>query len=61
MSQDRKNNRGIKLLVKKYKNRFRCPENTNFYSAEDFKKAEKKYVKFRLYGKPNGKGKTVSI
>jgi transcription elongation factor Elf1 len=60
MSQDRKNNRGIKLLVKNYKNRFRCPENINFYSAADFKKAEKKYVKFCLNGKLDIEVKSVS-
>ena len=30
----------------KYKNEFRIPENLNHYSDEDFKKAERKYLKF---------------
>jgi len=43
-----KKGRGVKLLRKMYRKKFRIPENTNYYSKEDLKKAEKKYVKLCL-------------
>ena len=43
-----KKGHGVKLLRKMYRKKFRVPENTNFYSKEDLKKAEKKYVKLCL-------------
>ena len=39
---------GVKLLREMYRKKFRIPENTNYYSQEDLKKAEKKYVKLCL-------------
>ena len=36
---------GIKLLKEMYRKKFRIPENIEHYTKEDFKKAEKKYVK----------------
>jgi hypothetical protein len=39
---------GAKLLVKEYKNNFRIPENINYYSKEDYQRAEKKYLRFCL-------------
>ena len=39
---------GAKLLVKKFKNNFRIPENLNHYSKEDYQQAEKKYLRFCL-------------
>ena len=39
---------GAKLLVKKFKNSFRIPENLNHYSKEDYQRAEKKYLRFCL-------------
>jgi hypothetical protein len=39
---------GIKQLVQKYKQDFRIPENTEFYSVEDFRLARKGYIKFCL-------------
>jgi hypothetical protein len=41
---------GIRLLVQKYRNEFKRPENTDFYSENDYKEAEKKFVKFCLKG-----------
>lgn len=41
---------GIELLVEKCREKFRCPENTDFYEDDDYKKAERKYVKFCLNG-----------
>lgn len=43
---------GIRLLIQRYRSEFRRPENTNFYSENDLKAAEKKYVKFCLTGNP---------
>ena len=41
---------GIRLLIQKYRNEFRCPENLDFYAENDYKEAEKKFVKFCLTG-----------
>ena len=41
---------GIELLVEKCRNEFRCPENTNYYEQDDYKEAERKFVKFCLSG-----------
>lgn len=43
-------NTGIQMLVDMYKAIFRVPENLDHYSHEDFKTAEKKYLKFSLTG-----------
>ena len=43
---------GLKRLVEKCRNEFRRPENTDHYSEEDFREAEKKYVRFCLTGDP---------
>ena len=39
---------GFKLLRDLYRKKFRIPENMDYYSKEDYKKAEKKYVKLCL-------------
>lgn len=41
-------NNGIKLLVEKYRKKFRIAENFNHYSEENYKIAERKYLKFVL-------------
>lgn len=41
---------GIRLLIQKYRNEFRRPENRDYYSENDYKEAEKKFVKFCLTG-----------
>jgi hypothetical protein len=41
---------GIELLVEKCRNEFRRPENTDFYAQEDYREAERKFVKFCLNG-----------
>ena len=41
---------GIELLVQKCREKFRCPENTDFYEEDDYKEAERKFVKFCLNG-----------
>jgi hypothetical protein len=44
--------RGIQLLIKKRREEF-CEENKNFYSEEDYKEAERKFIKFCLTGASN--------
>ena len=44
---------GIRLLIQKFRTEFRRPENINYYTENDFKEAEKKFVKFCLTGNPN--------
>ena len=39
---------GLQLLLKKYKDIFRVPENLNHYSKSDFKIAERKFLKYAL-------------
>lgn len=41
---------GVELLVEKWRREFRQPENTDYYSEEDYKEAERKFVKFCLSG-----------
>jgi hypothetical protein len=39
---------GIKLLLRRYRNIFQIPENLNHYSEEDYKIAERKFLKYAL-------------
>jgi len=39
---------GIPLLVQQYKMMFRLPENINYYGADDYKKAERKFLKYAM-------------
>lgn len=39
---------GLQRLVQKYKEEFKQPENTQYYSEEDYAAAQKRYVSFRL-------------
>lgn len=48
-----KKDKGIRLLIQKYRNEFRRPENIDFYSEKDYKDAEKKIVKLCLAGDTN--------
>jgi len=41
-------NRGIRALIKIYKNIFRIPENLNHYSEKDYRAAERKFLKLAL-------------
>jgi hypothetical protein len=43
---------GIELLVEKCRDEFRRPENTDYCAVDDFKEAERKFVKFCLLGNP---------
>lgn len=40
---------GVVRIVKEYRKIFRIPENLNFYSAKDYQKAERKFLKYALY------------
>jgi hypothetical protein len=48
MKKDSSTNRGIKSLIRLYKNIFRIPENLNHYSKRDYRKAERKFLKYAL-------------
>jgi Holliday junction resolvasome RuvABC ATP-dependent DNA helicase subunit len=39
---------GLEMLVRECRKRFRIPENLNYYSAEDLREAEKKFLKLCL-------------
>ena len=43
---------GLERLVEKCRDEFRRPENTDHYSKEDYRAAEKKFVRFCLTGDP---------
>jgi hypothetical protein len=52
MANSSNTDRGIQLLIKKYRKKFRRPEKIDYYTENDFKEAEKKFVKFCLSGNP---------
>ena len=39
---------GKKLLVRKYRKKFQTSENLKYYSPKDYRRAEKKYIRFCL-------------
>ena len=41
---------GIKLLIQRCREQFKISENLNHYSEEEYREAERKYVKFCLSG-----------
>ena len=44
-------NSGTRALIRKYRQAFRIAENTDYYSAEDYKNAERRFIKFAVqYG-----------
>ncbi|MFP4029958.1 MAG: hypothetical protein ACLFRG_11250 [Desulfococcaceae bacterium] len=45
---------GLRRLIRRYRNEFRNPENLNHYAEEDFREAERKYIRFCLTGNPPG-------
>jgi len=50
MEKTSKKTTGIKLLIKKYQEIFRIPENLRYYSESDFQAAERKFLKWALAG-----------
>ena len=53
MRKDTDFSNGLELLLKKYREQFRTCENLDHYSKEDFKKAEKKFLKYVLGRNPD--------
>ncbi len=49
MRNESNKNVGIELLVKRCKEKFRIPENLNYYSQEDYRMAERRFIKHTLY------------
>jgi hypothetical protein len=47
MENRSQSNQGIKRMVKRCRAEFELPENTDYY--EDYREAERKYVKFCLF------------
>ncbi len=48
MRKESEQEKGLKRLIRKYREKFRISENLDFYSDEDLKKAEKKFLKHVL-------------
>lgn len=42
-------NVGKRELLKKYRKAFRIPENLNYYSEEDYKTAERNFIKHAMH------------
>ena len=51
MDNRSKNDKGIKMLVQKCREEFRHAENRNYYTDEDYKAVERKFVKLCLINK----------
>ena len=47
---DTKRDHGLKDLIRRGKKQFRIPENTDYYSDQYYKLAEKKYIKLCVIG-----------
>ena len=50
MEKTSKETSGIELLVRKYQEMFRIPENIWYYAKSDFRAAERKFIKWALNG-----------
>jgi len=50
MKKNSKKLNGIELLIKKYKEIYRIPENLELYSEGDFRAAERKFLKWAISG-----------
>jgi hypothetical protein len=48
MAKGSENKSGIQLLLKKYRELFRTPENLNHYLDTDLRRAERKFLKYAL-------------
>ena len=42
--------KGKRELLNRLRAEFRCPENLHYYSEKDFKRAERKFIKYYLQG-----------
>ena len=52
MRMNKQKTKGLQLLLTQYRKMFRIPENFNYYSAEDYKRAERLFLKHMLKGCP---------
>lgn len=52
MDNSSNTDQGIRMLIQKCRKEFRRSENINYYTENDFKEAEKKFLKFCLTGNP---------
>jgi hypothetical protein len=41
-------NSGTRALIRRYRQAFRIAENIDYYSAEDYKNAERQFIKFAV-------------
>ena len=48
MMNNRNHNSGIQLLLDRYRTAFRIPENLEHYSDEDYKRAERCFLKYAI-------------
>jgi hypothetical protein len=48
MNKSATGTKGLELVIKKYREKFRISENLDYYSDEDLKKAEKKFINYVL-------------
>jgi hypothetical protein len=48
MKESMNDTAGIQRILKRYKTRFRVPENLNFYSRKDLIAAERKFLKYAI-------------
>ena len=48
MNKEKAHENGIKSLVDEYRTAFRIPENLDYYLDEDYKFAEKQFIKYAL-------------
>lgn len=51
MEKQEERNEGTKRLIRYCKEIFRQPENLEYYSEADYKRAERKYVRYCLFGR----------
>ena len=48
MKNNSKHKSGIQLLLERYRRVFRIPENKNHYSETDYKRAERRFIKYAI-------------
>jgi hypothetical protein len=48
MKKDDHHTNGLKNLIAMYRKAFHLPENINYYTEQDFKSAERQFIKFML-------------
>jgi hypothetical protein len=49
LNEKHRRNSGVLSVVEKYRSIFNIPENTNYYSKEDYRKAERRFIKYALF------------